>query len=118
MELLKEVPPLEYVFKDVTFVIRAQANAHDKFQMDMSLGQINGEGKVEATLREVYQTLIKLFVVGWKGVTQDGKEVPYSYDLLTNAFPADPMDDVYMRLGGFIASKTGILPAPDSVKNA
>jgi hypothetical protein len=115
MELVKQQEPLEFVYKDVTFIIRATATARDKFAVDMC-GEFT-DGKFVLDRVAFYHKLIQLFVTGWRGVTQDGKDVPYRYDTMMTLFPADPNLDVFLKLGTFIAAETGIFQAADDSKN-
>lgn len=109
MEVPKDKDNLTYAIGDVKFFIRAQATVEDKFEVD-STGTWNGQGKFVMSLNLFYRTLVERFVVGWDGVTSGGKAVPYSFAALL-ALPADATQDWVIKLGTFIASNTGILPA-------
>ena len=112
MELVKQLDNLEFVYEDVTFYIRPIATAKDRFEIDMT-GDWK-DGKFEMSKGDFFLKLIELFVVNWKGVTKDGKKVPYSFK--TFAELPNGKNDLILTLGGFIASKTGVLPEPDEKK--
>jgi hypothetical protein len=114
MELLKLDDRLEeYVWKDVTFYYRKTVSSGDKFNLDMA-GSFQNNGKVAFNPLEYCRTLVRLFVTGWKGVTENGKDVPYSYETLESRFPIDIKgEDVIMTLGFKIAEAVGLT---DNVK--
>ena len=117
MELVKEKDNLEFQYKDVTFIVRSTATARDKFHLDTRVVlNVNGTGMMK--LLDLYEFAIRQFVIGWRGVTQDGQDVPYSFESFEKAFPIDPKDDVFLRLGGFIVSNVGLLPPGEEPKNA
>lgn len=107
MELLKAKENLKYTIGDVTFLVRAQATVRDKFELDVA-GDWNKDGKFVLNVGTAYRKLVELFVVGWEGVTQDGKPAPYSFDALMG-LPADAVSDWILKLGTYIASTTGII---------
>ena len=109
MEIQKQGEILEHKWKDITFRVRAQATAGDRFEIDI-LYDVD-KGVVVVPRRELYRTLIKRFVVGWEGVTEDGKPVPFSLENLER-LPADN-EDVILFLGSFIVNKSGLFPAAE-----
>jgi hypothetical protein len=117
MELLKGKDNLTFSVGDVKFFIRASATVRDKFAVDMTGTYENGVFKMDRVA--FYHKMIELFVEGWDGVTMDGKPVPYIFATFMDSFPADPTQDVVLKLGSFIATETGIFPAgADDSKNA
>jgi hypothetical protein len=108
MELIKQQPSLEFAYKDVTFIIKSTVTAGDKLQLDMA-GEYNGKGQFEFSPNKYYRLLAEIFVTGWRGVQQDGKEVAYSFKTLCDSFPCDPAaGDVFLLLGAFINEKLGL----------
>ena len=119
MELLKLDERLEeFVWQDVTFYFRTTVSSGDKFNLDTA-GSLTEEGKVSFKPMEFYRACIRIFVTGWKGVTEKGKEVPYSFDTFSSRFPADPAgEDLFIKLGLFIAQKNMIIPKEEkALKN-
>jgi|WetSurMetagenome_2_1015567.scaffolds.fasta_scaffold956070_1 hypothetical protein len=113
MELLKSQDNLTFEYEDVKFFVRPSASVKDRFEVDM-VGDWK-DGKFEMKKTAYFLKLVELFVVGWSGVTQDGKEVAYSYETLLNSFP-NVKNDLILTLGAFIASKVGILPESEPKK--
>jgi hypothetical protein len=108
MELLKLDDRVEeYKYKDVVFYFRTTVSSGDKFNVDIS-GSMHEDGKIHYKPMEFYRTIIKTFVTGWRGVTENGKEISYSFETLATRFPADPTEDLFIKLGLHIAEKTGI----------
>jgi hypothetical protein len=109
MELLKDKKTETYEYKDVKFKVRTEITVGDKYELDTA-GTITEGDKIVFKPWELYKALIKLFVVSWEGVTRDGKNVTWSYETFMQSFPTDGTgDDLVMKLGGFIAEKTGAL---------
>jgi hypothetical protein len=119
MELLKlDERPAEYKWEDVTFLIRTRMGPGDKFAVDTA-GHLLENGKVTFKAWKLYEVLIKTFVVGWKGVTENGKEVPWDYDVFATRFPVKDKD-VIMLLGEFIADTVnifGVSKGTEALKN-
>jgi hypothetical protein len=119
MELVKQSENLVYTYKDIKILVRSKATAGDKFAVEES-GKFNSEtGKFDFNMVEFYRILVRRFVVGWEGVTDGGKPVAYSYDALSS-LPIDHEQDFIIKLGMFIADKTGFskVEAEASKKNA
>ena len=109
MELLKlDERPAEFKWQDVTFFYRTKVTVGDKFAVDTAGAIISGD-KVEFSPWSFYQTMIKVFVTGWKGVTENGKEVAYTYLTMLDRLPSDTVQDLIMKLGLQIAQDTGFL---------
>jgi len=105
MELMVAEKPLEFVTGEVTFLVKPRASAADKFCVIM--------GKDAASFM---RAAIERMVVGWKGVTKDGKPVAYNatmLDLLPNGG-----DNVLLSLGNFILEKTDLVKEDSEAKNA
>jgi hypothetical protein len=107
MELLKlDERPVEYKWEDVTFVVKKTLSPEDKFAIDTA-GQLMENGKVSFKPWELYKVLIRTFVVSWKGVTEDGKEIPWDYTIFMSRFPVKDKD-IVMLLGLFISEQVNI----------
>ncbi len=108
MELLKlDERPAEYQYGDVTIFFRPQASNGDKFTLDTA-GELNPDGTMKIEGWRFYKDIIRLFVTGWKGVTENGAEVPYSFETLVDRLPTQG-EDLIIKLGIHIADVTGIL---------
>lgn len=100
-----------FVWNDVTFLVNCRASSGDKFAIDTcNVGRKVKRGGT--TIREVDQTtfgklLIQLFVVGWEGVTSEGKPVPYTFEAIDD-LPADPKRQVLTELCHFILKNVDI----------
>lgn len=115
MELLKLDERLEeWKHGDVTFYFRPSISGGDKFNLTTA-GVLAEDGHVVYKPMELYRALVKIFVTGWDGVTENGKKVPYSYELLSTRFPASD-EDMILKLGLYIGQKTGILKTKDEAK--
>lgn len=112
MELLKSKDNLSFQLGDVTFYIRSQMTVRDKFEMDMIGDYVNGKFSVRPA--DIYHKFVELFVCGWKGVTEDGKDVPYSYQTFMQRIPGNVADDWILRIGSHIATELKLLPQPDN----
>jgi len=109
MELLKlDDRPAEYTWDQVTFFFRTKVTVGDKYAVD-SAGVVTTGDKITFTSTEFYKAMIRVFVTGWKGVTENGKDAPYSYDTFMNRLPASMADDLVMKLGYEIAKTNGFL---------
>lgn len=111
MELIKQ-KLVEFQYKDVTFFVKTRASEGDSFSVkNTNVGSlIVKEGKLirEADMVLWGKLLVRLFVVKWKGVTEEGKEVPYSYDVFESSFPADEEDVLWNKIVNFIISNVDI----------
>lgn len=115
MELLKlGESTARYQWQDVTFIYRTKVTTADKFEVDTA-GALMRDGKITFTPFEFYRALIRSFVVGWEGVTENGKALPYSYESLL-LLPSDTESDLIMKLGIKIAQDTGFIAEEKVVK--
>ena len=106
MELVKQSENLVYPYKDIKIFVRSKATAGDKFAIEES-GKFNVKtGKFDFNMVDFYRILVERFVIGWEGVTDGAKPVPYSFEALGN-LPIDSEQDFIIKLGMFIADKTG-----------
>ena len=105
MELVKHSQPLEFKYEDIVFLVKKHANAEDKMEVALS-GKRDGND-IFWTRAEYCKTIIRRMVLGWKGVTQDGKEVPYSFDALCE-LPHVEGRNVFLALGEFVMEHTDI----------
>lgn len=108
MEISKGGEPLEFRYKDVTFFIKRHAVESDALEA-WGAASIDPAGALVAPRAEYVKALIRCFVLGWKGVTRDGKEVPYSLDAFYHGFPrqsggSEP--SVFVQIANFILEKT------------
>lgn len=85
MELVAPKEPLEFKYKDVTFLIKPQAVDADRMEV-FSAGSRDGT-RLSIPKADFRRALVRCFVVGWKGVTYKGKEVPYAFETLIQSFP-------------------------------
>lgn len=109
MELLKEKKTEVFEYQDVKFTIRTNVTVGDKFDFDTS-GSIQEGDKITFKPWELYKTMIRLFVISWEGVTKDGEKVLWDFETFMSSFPTDSDgSDLVMKLGNFIADKTGVL---------
>lgn len=116
-ELLKtDSKPLEYKHGDVTFLVRPYATVGDHMELIDTFG-FDASGKITTKSSAMYRFLISRFVVGWRGVTQDGKPVDYSYDRFESSFPLDTQASLCVLLGAFIMQQTGLFPKGTEGKN-
>ena len=115
MDLIKPAEPLEFKHEDMSFLIRPHASEGDRMEVTMS-GSYR-DGAFVFSRPEFNRALVRRFVVGWKGVKMDGKEVPYAFDLLDHHFPISGKDNIFVLLGIFIVEKTGIFAKDDLIKN-
>lgn len=96
---------LEFPWKDVTFLVRARAVEEDRLEV-WGIGKTEGDAIV-ATRADFARTLVRRFVVGWRGVTREGKEVSYSFKSLCESFPvAHGEKSVFLALSDFILTHT------------
>ncbi len=97
--------PLEFKYEDVTFFVKPVASEEDR--MIVALSGLSDGAHVRFSKPEYCRTVIQCMVSGWQGVTEDGKPVPYSFDLLAD-FPRVDGKNVYLELGAFIIEHTDI----------
>lgn len=119
MELLKvDKTPATFKWQGVTFFYRKHVTVEDKFSVDTS-GKVFNGNKIEFKPWEFYKTMIRVFVVGWESVTENGKPIDYSYENLMTRLPANKTEDLVMLLGHHIAIETGFLEdkKADDLKN-
>lgn len=116
MELVRPEKPLEFQYEDVTFLVKAKASAGDR--MDVKTSGRWDKGGYHFSTPEFNRAIIRRMVLGWRGVTLDGKDVPYAFETMDNYFPITGDEDVYNALGVFIVEKTGILKQDNVQKNA
>lgn len=114
MELTKVQDNLVYPFEDVKFFVRTPATAGDRYELSM-LGDWR-DGKVVMKKGDYFLKVIELFVVGWDGVTEGGKPVPYSYETFMRRFPVSPKQDLILTMGAWIAEKVGLLSIVEQKK--
>lgn len=112
MELIRRREPLQFKHEDVVFLVKPQTTAADRMEMFMS-GRVEACGS-KMTVADFNKALIRCFVVGWKGVTFEGKEVPYAYETLMDSFPNN--DDVLTRLSAFILEHTDAFKKDEALK--
>jgi len=118
MELVKPKEPLAFKYKDVTFMVKAQAVDSDRLEF-LSAGQIDGR-RMTIPAAEFRRALIRSMVIDWRGVTLDGKPVPYSFETFMTLFPRHEHKgrSVIEDLCGFIIEKTDLFHKDELEKNA
>lgn len=114
MELLEPKKPLEFKWKDVTFLVKPFCSAGDKAEILLA-GESKGNGQFEFTRATYVKTVLRRMIVGWKGVTLRGQEAPYSFETLDQLFPKD--DGVFAELFNFIHTHTDVGPHKEALKN-
>lgn len=97
LELVKEEQPLEMSYGEMTFLIKPKATAFDRLQALMA-----------QTPTEFMERVIRQMVIGWKGVSQDGVSVKYSFDLLKLLPETEPNKSVLLTLGNFVLENTDV----------
>jgi hypothetical protein len=108
MELLKlDERPAEFKWEDITIFYRKTVTVEDKFTIDTAGATVKND-KIEFGVWDFYKTMIRVFVVGWQGVTQDGNKISYSYDAMMK-LPSTVANDLIMSLGFKIAQDTGFI---------
>ena len=118
MELTKQKEPIKFIHGDVTFLVRPHATEADRLEI-WAAGKAE-DGKIVAPRAEFVKALIRCFVVGWEGVTQDGNPVPYAYETFVNKFPKSHKKGetpVFLALGNFIYENTDIAKQDGDEKN-
>jgi hypothetical protein len=103
MELLKSREPLRFKHKDVTFLIKPIATVGDRLEIQL-IGELIGD-KIRFDKAEFSKVMIRNFVIGWEGVTEDGEPVPWSVDTFMTRFPDQ---DTGSELLDFIRQNTDI----------
>lgn len=115
MELLEPKKPLEFVHKEVTFLVKPHCSAGDRAEILLS-GEYKGRGQVEFSRSSYVKTVVRRMLVGWKGVTRGGKEAAYNWEDFDQFYPKD--DTVLMELFNFIYKNTDVGDHKAEVKNA
>ncbi len=107
MELVKnQTATLE--FRDMKFYCRVNSSIGDKLKVDaLVAGALQAKSLSE--LPKIGLGLVKLYLCGWQGVTADGVEVPYSFDLIESSFPAELTDVLMPALVKFVKASVDIL---------
>jgi hypothetical protein len=117
MELRKNhQKPLEFKYEDVTFLVKPRASEEDRMLV-MLLGEQLPDGNVKFSRPDFCRLVVERMVVGWEGVTRDGKPMPYSFTALSE-FPRIEGKNVYLEVGAFILQQTDIQKSEAELKNA
>lgn len=93
----------EFVHKDVTVFVRKRASMNDSYAIHAIRKAYPNDLAAQG------RAMIRLFVVGWKGVTDKGAEVPYSYEMMETALPVMEAVVLVPELCKFIAANVDIL---------
>lgn len=118
MELIKPAKPLEFKHGDVTFFIKPNATSHDRFMSVMS-GEMKSDGTIAVKRAEFNETILRNFIVGWEGVTQNGKPVPYSWEAFISSWPKEEDGkNIFVELTNFIFDKTDYHSKHEELKKA
>jgi len=114
MEILKQQDNGNVKIADVTFYFRSQMTARDKAALDMIGEYQNGKWSIDRTAH--LTKIIELFVTGWDGVTEDGKPVPYSYEVLMTRLPGviTGTVDLLAELATDIGKTVGLFPTAET----
>ena len=105
MELMKADKPLEFKKGEVTFFIKPKASEHDVFNTIMS-GEMKADGTVTVKRMDFNDCVLRHFIIGWEGVTVEGKEVPYSWEMFVSGWPKQDEGNIFVDLVNFIFEKT------------
>ena len=119
MELIKGGEPLEFKYKDVTFYVKRHSVESDALEA-WGAASMDPTGALVAPRAEYVKALVRCFVLGWKGVTRDGKEVPYSLGAFYNEFPRQEgggEPSIFVQLASFILEKTDFQKEDTARKN-
>lgn len=111
MEISKNTKHEEFVWRDVAFKVRTSATVGDRYEVDM-LYEVDAKGVVKVPRREMYLTLIERFVDGWRGVTEEGRAVPFSLPALLT-LPSCGNEDPVLLLGAFVLNRCGLFPTTE-----
>jgi hypothetical protein len=100
VELRRPKPPLEFKWKvgsdEVVFLVKPESSEEDR--MRVAFTPMGG-----ARCRE----MVRLMVVGWRGVARDKVDVPYAYEELEH-FPRAEGHNLFLDLGRFILEHSDI----------
>jgi hypothetical protein len=117
MELSKAGQTVEFKWGDVTFFVKKEANEDDHMQAVFA-GRTKGEHWGAEEKAHFCRLVCRLMVTGWKGVTHNGKDVDFDFELLKD-IPKLPGRSLFLELGMFIIKNTDIQTgAGEAVKNA
>jgi len=118
MELVRQSEPLEFKYEDVTFLIKRQATDADKAEVLFAATSADGK-RLTVPAAEFYRALVRCFVVGWRGVTENGKEAQYSFESFIKSFPVAKGrgESVLIKLGQFITEHTDVFKEDEIEKN-
>jgi len=105
MELMKTEKPLEFKKGDVTFFIKPKATEYDVFNTIMA-GEMKADGMVAMKRMDFNDCILRNFIIGWEGVTIDGKAIPYSWEVFVNGWPKQDENNIFVELVNFIFEKT------------
>jgi len=97
MEASKHGQPKEFTYGDMVVLVKPHATSQDRMEVAFSKDDVPTRFKLAA----------RLMVIGWRGLTRDGKEVPYSPEELRNV-PDLPDHNFAIELGLFIWKETDI----------
>lgn len=107
METLKQTPA-RFEHSGIALLIKTRASIGDKIEAEAITAQV-AAAKSIMELPKIGRDLVRMFVVGWEGVTADGKPVPFNYGLIYSAFPAELTDTLMPALYQFILANVDIL---------
>lgn len=97
MEAIKSSTPKEFAWGDMMVLVKSHASSQDRMEIAFTPENVPAR----------YALAARLMVIGWKGFTRDGKEVPYSPDELKSV-PDMPEKLFAVELGRFIWAQTDI----------
>jgi len=105
MEAIKHGQPKEFKYGDMVVAIKSVASSADRLEVALSGGGA-----------ESYKVACRCMILGWRGFTRDGKDIPFSPLEFAN-IPDLPEGNFFILLGNFIAKETDILEANAKIKN-
>ena len=103
MEALKTGQPLSFSWGDMSILVKPHATSDDRLQVALE----------KPGLGRRFVLASRLMVIGWKGLTREGKEVPYSPEEL-DSIPDLPGKNFLDQLGAFVWKNTDISGREDS----
>ena len=94
---------------DITFMIRTTVTAMDEFTIMNLPTEQHSDKKFYYKREEFFKKLIERFVLDWQGVTDNGRVIPYSFEVLEllparerNEGELPPKGTIFEDLGSYI----------------
>ena len=108
---------VEFKHGDVTIIAKTEANEEDRLRAGFA-GRAKGAPWTSEQNANFCKVVCQTMVIGWKGVTHEGKPVDYDFELLKH-LPRIAGKNLFLELGLFLIRETDIQKGvPEEVKNA